>query len=562
MDANAWSIAAVRDALLHGREPAPLPAFAERQGYRWLVVGVVSIGAFMGQVDASIAQLLLPSLERAFGASLSGVSWVAVAYLLTMAALMPIFGRLADMVGHKLLYIAGFVIFVVGSALCGFAPSLATLIAARVLQAIGAALLSANSVAIVVAAAGPERRGRAIGIQSAAQAVGLCAGPVIGGVLLSLLGWQWVFWINVPFGILGAVSGWFILPRTQLLAKDQRFDLKGALLLGPMLTAFMIVLNEGHAWGPASPALISAAVIGVVLLVLLIRTETRSRAPLLDPRLFDQRIFAAANVGSLMSYALLFGIMLLMPFVFERAYLDDPLAAGLRLAIIPVAISLLAPLSGILYDRCGARIPTLAGMLVCAGGLVALYAALGQAGDGLLYVMIALAVFGIGQGLFTAANNSAIMAAAPPDLTGEAGGRFERHARLRDQPRHRQRVDGARLAPERDWRSGREHREGRTRRHAGGGPRGRRVSLAICRGGRTCVSAPRRASRQEARSALTAHSGAVPPLGSSRPCDFAGLSTVMANGFNSLVLCRKSVIFLFCTTVADEMMPVVQVEEV
>jgi EmrB/QacA subfamily drug resistance transporter len=310
----------------------------------------------------------------------------------------------------------------VGSGLCGFAPDLPILVAARVLQAIGGALLSANSVAIVVAAAGPERRGRAIGIQSAAQAVGLCAGPVIGGVLLSLLGWQWVFWINVPFGILGAVSGWFILPRTQLLAKDQRFDLKGALLLGPMLTAFMIVLNEGHAWGPASPALISAAVIGVVLLVLLIRTETRSRAPLLDPRLFDQRIFAAANVGSLMSYALLFGIMLLMPFVFERAYLDDPLAAGLRLAIIPVAISLLAPLSGILYDRCGARIPTLAGMLVCAGGLVALYAALGQAGDGLLYVMIALAVFGIGQGLFTAANNSAIMAAAPPDLTGEAGG--------------------------------------------------------------------------------------------------------------------------------------------
>ena len=280
---SAWSIAAVRDALLHGREPPPAAAVAELPSYRWLVVGVVSIGAFMGQVDASIAQLLLPSLERAFGTSLSSVSWVAVAYLLTMAALMPIFGRLADMLGHKLLYTAGFVVFVVGSALCGFAPDLPILIAARVLQAIGGALLSANSVAIVVAAAGPKERGRGVGIQAAAQAVGLCAGPVIGGILLSTLGWQWVFWINVPFGIVGAIAGWLILPQTAHLSADRRFDIKGALLLGPMLTAFMVVLNEGHAWGATSPAFIAAAVTGVVLLVLFVRTETRIEAPAARP---------------------------------------------------------------------------------------------------------------------------------------------------------------------------------------------------------------------------------------------------------------------------------------
>jgi len=422
MDASAWSIGAVRDALLHGREPPPAAAVSQLSYYRWLVVGVVSIGAFMGQVDASIAQLLLPSLERSFGATLSAVSWVAVAYLLTMAALMPIFGRLADMLGHKLLYTAGFVVFVVGSGLCGFAPDLAVLIAARVLQAIGGALLSANSVAIVVSAAGPKERGRGVGIQAAAQAVGLCAGPVIGGILLSTLGWQWVFWINVPFGILGAVAGWFVLPQTAHLSADQRFDIRGALLLGPMLTAFMIVLNEGHAWGFTSLPLIAAAAIGVVLLVFFLKTETSAAAPLLDPRLFASRAFALANAGSLMSYALLFGIMLLMPFVFERAYLDDPLAAGLRLSIIPIAISLLAPVSGILYDRLGPRMPTLAGMAVCIAGLALLYYVLGEGHDALLYVMVALGVFGVGQGLFTAANNTAIMAAAPEDLSGEAGG--------------------------------------------------------------------------------------------------------------------------------------------
>jgi len=123
-----------------------------------------------------------------------------------------------------------------------------------------------------------------------------------------------------------------------------------------------------------------------------------------------------------MLYALLFGVMLLMPFVFERAYLDDPLAAGLRLSIIPIAISLLAPASGILYDRVGPRVPTLAGMAVCIAGLALLYAALGEARHDLLGVMLALGVFGVGQGLFTAANNTAIMAAAPADLGGEAGG--------------------------------------------------------------------------------------------------------------------------------------------
>jgi len=142
MDASAWSISAIRDAIVKGQEPPPLQSLARLPSYRWLIVAVVSIGAFMGQVDASIAQLLLPTLERTFGATLSSVSWVAVAYLLTMAALMPVFGRLADILGHKLLYVAGFVVFVVGSALCGFAPDLPILIASRILQAIGGALLA------------------------------------------------------------------------------------------------------------------------------------------------------------------------------------------------------------------------------------------------------------------------------------------------------------------------------------------------------------------------------------------------------------------------------------
>jgi EmrB/QacA subfamily drug resistance transporter len=416
------SIAALRDAVLKGREPPPVQIVARLPAYWWCVVGTVCIGAFMGQVDSSIAQMLLPRLEHEFGARLSTVSWVAVAYLLAMAAFLPIFGRLADMVGRKLLYTGGFLLFVLGSGLCGFAPNLPVLIAFRVLQAIGAALLSSNSVAIIVTAAGPERRGRALGIQSAAQAVGLSAGPALGGLVLDTLGWQWVFWINVPVGLVGAVIGWLVIPVTKDLPPDSRFDWKGAFLIVPALTALMAVLNEGHAWGVTSPAIIGCALLGVILLTLFVRTEQRAEAPLVDLKLFRQGAFVTGNIAGLLSYAALFGVMFLMPFIFVRVYEDTALAAGLRLSVVPVALGVIAPIGGVLYDRLGSRIVTAAGMLICVAGLALLFAAMDGAPGSLPLAMLALAIFGIGQGLFISPNNSAIMATAPTHLTGEAGG--------------------------------------------------------------------------------------------------------------------------------------------
>jgi EmrB/QacA subfamily drug resistance transporter len=416
------SIGALRDAVLRGHEPPPAEYFTHLAGYRWIVVATVCIGSFMGQVDSSITQLLLPRLEREFDARLSTVSWVAVAYLLAMAAFLPIFGRLADMVGRKLLYTIGFLLFMLGSGACGLAPNLPVLIAFRVIQAVGAALLSSNSVAIIVMTAGEDRRGRALGIQSAAQAVGLGAGPAIGGLVMDTLGWQWVFWINVPFGLLGAVIGWFVIPQTTALPTDNRFDWTGALLIVPALTALMTVLNEGHAWGTTSPAFLAAALLAVILLTLFIRTERHAPAPLVDLTLFRQKGFASGNIAGLMSWAALFGLFFLMPFVFIRAYGDSALAAGLRLSIVPALLGAIAPIGGVLYDRLGARIVTVAGMLICVAALALLFVVLDGQSDGLPLVMLALAIFGVGQGLFISPNNSAIMAAAPPQLTGAAGG--------------------------------------------------------------------------------------------------------------------------------------------
>ena len=414
------SIGALSAAVRHGQEPEPLAALARQRSYRWLVVGTVCVGSLMGQFDASMTQLLLPRLEAFFDTRLAGVSWVAVSYLLSMASFTPIFGRMADMFGHKLLYAAGFLIFITGSALCGFAETLPMLVAFRVLQGVGAALVTANSVAIVVMAAGPELRGRALGVQAAAQAVGLCAGPALGGLILDALDWHWAFWVNVPVGLLAVTLSWLIVPRSELPPTRQRFDWAGAILLAPALTAIVAVLNQGHAWGFASPALIACAVLAVVLLALFAGAEQRSAAPLLDLALLAKPVFLLGNLASFLSYAALFGLFFLVPFLLVRVYGETALGAGLRLSVLPVALALLSPIGGALYDRFGARLPAVSGLLVCLGSLALLFVALDGSAARLPMMIGALALFGAGQGLFISPNNSAIMAAAPAEETGQA----------------------------------------------------------------------------------------------------------------------------------------------
>jgi len=237
-----------------------------------------------------------------------------------------------------------------------------------------------------------------------------------------VLDWRWVFWINVPVDLAGTVLGWFVLPPTQDLPDESRFDWKGAFLIAPALTAFVAVLNEGYTWGATSPALFGCALLAVILLTLFVHAERGADAPLIDLTLFRQSAFSAGNVAGLMGYAALFGLFFLMPFIFVRAYRDSTFAAGLRLSIVPVMLGVVAPIAGALYDRLGPRLLTGSGMLICVVALALLFAVLDGAPASLPLVMLALAVFGIGQGLFISPNNSAVVAAAPAALTGEAGG--------------------------------------------------------------------------------------------------------------------------------------------
>ena len=410
------------DILSAGWEPAPARFIARCSYYPWLVVGTTSIATFIGQLDASIVQLALPTLEHQFQARLSAVSWVALAHQLAFAAFLPVFARLAEIAGRKAMYLIGFALFTLALTLCGLASDLIQLIAFRVLLGTAGAMLGANSVVILVKAAGPSRRGRAMGIFAAAQAVGITMGPVVGGALLTTLDWRWVFWAGVPFALAGAVIGWLIIPQTADLRSDRRFDWRGAVLLVPALTMLLMVISLSHAWGPTSPAVIGSAIATAVLLLMFIGQERRVSAPLIDLDLFRITAFAGGILAIVMSYAMLYGMFFLMSFALVRGYHHSPLDAGLRLAIIPVALGIVAPFSGALHERLGVRTVLLSGMAMCVAALILLSVSLTGASNSVHVVMIALAVFGVGLGVFIAPNNSATLSAAPSDRSGDAGG--------------------------------------------------------------------------------------------------------------------------------------------
>ena len=200
-------------SILH-EQPRPA-VIRESRRAPWLAVSVVCFGAFMGQLDASIVTITFPAMEREFSAPVAAVQWVSLVYLLGLIAMLAPAGRLGDAVGRKLVYTYGFAVFTVASAACGLAPSLGALVALRLIQAIGAAMLQANSVALVTTSAPKVRMRFALGVQAGAQAVGLALGPTLGGLLTATVGWRAVYWVNVPVGIVAVVAGRYLLPRTR-----------------------------------------------------------------------------------------------------------------------------------------------------------------------------------------------------------------------------------------------------------------------------------------------------------------------------------------------------------
>ncbi len=400
----------------------PLNVLTARPNYHWYVVGTVCIGAFMAALDASIVTVAQPAIQAKFHTTVSATEWVALAYLLTLTALLAMFGRISDIVGRRPLYTVGFSIFIVGSALCGASQNLPFLITMRVLQSVGAVMLQANSVAIITAAVPESVRGKAIGIQGSALAVGLSLGPTIGGLLIAAFGWRAIFYVNVPVGIIGTTLAALILPRDKERDKShkERFDYWGAASLAVALLGLMFGLNQGNSQGWASPLILGSFAAGILFSFVFIAIEKRHPSPLVDLSLFKIEQWTWGNVSGSLSYALMYGVLYVVPYFFENVMGKSAAEAGLLTTPLPLGMMLLAPIAGRISDRFGSRGPTTVGMIASTVGTLGLL--LVTTGVSYFYLIAMLLLIGIGMGVFTPPNNSSVMGSSPRNRLGVSSG--------------------------------------------------------------------------------------------------------------------------------------------
>jgi EmrB/QacA subfamily drug resistance transporter len=399
-------------------EPARPARIRALHAAPWLAVGTVCVGAFMGQLDASIVTTALPVIRTNLHASIAGVEWVVLVYVLVLVGTVAAVGRVADRVGRKLLYTYGFGIFVAGSAACSLAPSLGLLVLARLVQAIGAVMLQANSYALIRDVLPASRMGTGLGLQGAAQAVGLSAGPALGGALTALGGWRLIFLVNIPIGLIGLALGWLFLPRSTHRDPESRIDPAGTLLLAAIPAALLAALSFAAVPGTRgwiAPALIGP---GAILVLVAVARQRSTPGSVVDAALLRVPAFVAGICAALLASVVLFGCLVAVPFFLERSLHFGPGTVGLELSALPVSLAVMAPLGGVMRDRIGPRAPTGAGMLVAAVGMALLSASATRTD----LTVVALAVAGAGMGLFVGANNAATMFAAPPQRAGTAGG--------------------------------------------------------------------------------------------------------------------------------------------
>jgi EmrB/QacA subfamily drug resistance transporter len=399
-------------------EPRRPESIRNRPDAHWLAVAAVCVGALMGQLDASIVTVALPALQKSFHTSVGSVTWVGLSYLLVLVATVTAVGRFADMWGRKLLYVYGFIIFILASALCGFAPDLAALCGFRALQAIGAAMLQANSLAIICLVVPARSLGRAIGLQGAAQAVGLALGPSVGGLLVAAGGWRLIFFVNVPLGLFGAVAALALVPRSQNLQQKEAFDVHGLVLFFPAVVALLTAISFGATMGWTSPVIVGLLLAAVCCAALFVRRERTTRHPMLDTALFRHRRFSTGIASGVGSYVVMFGVLLLIPFYLTRGLGFGTARAGLELMALPVLFGVVAPLAGRVADRVGARSLAVSGLTLVAAGLIAL----GILRPGTIGFLLLLGLVGTGLGLFTAPNNATVMGSVPPGQAGMASG--------------------------------------------------------------------------------------------------------------------------------------------
>ena len=382
---------------------------------KWWTLFAVAFGLFMIMLDNTVVNVALPSIRKDLGISISELEWVVNGYALTFGVLLLSGGKLADMLGRRRIFIVGLVIFTASSFFCGFATTASVLIGARVVQGVGAALMNPATLSIITATFPPRQRGTAIGIWAGVSAMALAFGPLVGGFITEHFDWSWIFYINVPIGILGIVAARLFIDESKDTT-EQRLDLPGLVTSGLALFALTYGLIESNERGWGDPAVLGLFGISAGFFVVFVLLEKHQRLPMLDLNLFRNRSFASANTVMLLIGLAMFGTFFFVSLFVQNVLGYSPIQAGATFLPMTLFIIFVAPIAGRLADKLGPRALMVPGLTLVTASLVLF--SLQDESSTFWTLLPALLVGGLGMAMAMAPTTTAAMHAVPIDKAG------------------------------------------------------------------------------------------------------------------------------------------------
>jgi EmrB/QacA subfamily drug resistance transporter len=393
--------------------------FAE-ENRKWWTLGALSFALFMVMLDNTVVNVALPAIQRDLNIGVSELEWTVTAYALTFAVLLLSGGKLGDMYGRRRIFTIGLVIFTVSSLVCGLASTAPELIGARAVQGVGSALMMPATLSIITATFAARERGAAIGIWAGVSAMALAIGPLLGGVITEHISWNWIFFVNVPVGILAVIASFVVVPESKDMSHEQRLDLPGLLTSGIGLLALVYALTEAHRLGWTSATIIGLFVVAAVSFGAFIFLELHQRLPMLDLSLFRNGTFAGANIVALLVTVAMFGIFVFFPLYMQNLLGWSPIQTGAALLPWTILIVIFAPIAGKLSDHVGSRWLMAAGMTTV--GLCCLELSTVAVNSTFWRLLPGFILGGLGMAFVMTPMSAAVMGAAPVDKAGVASG--------------------------------------------------------------------------------------------------------------------------------------------